>query len=486
MEKVREYYSLKKKVLVSLVAGGSEIVKVIVLSGFMKFFTDVVGLSPGIYVSLFVVFTIWNAINDPLIGYWADKQRFIDGKGKYKHLMRKAIPLFAIPVVLLLFVPSSLSDVWISIILLLLMVLYEAGQTLLNVSFNAFKINTFTMMSERNSMQAISTYVVMIPVFIAGAVPMIFLTQDYSRTAIVIAFLVAISVGILLTVIGAFFVKEDKTFYDNIEVSKGLHELWAFFKKFMKDRVFITFLIAIFFIWIPAGNTLIGYLYYMDDVLNVDNELMILIPDILTGIGQMAMFPIVVWLAKKFGSRNALAYGLAVSVLALLTLSLKINYWVAAPTFVVLLLGYSFSSVLSVPLQGLVVDHVEIKTGKRQPGNVGGIVMMFVILASSVQQLVLGWFLEKANYETLELYKRSLLTNPDLTTKEWDIVNALTPDNVNIMVEQVSNAVRISTGLVPAICLLIGIVVLLFVFPIGKKQEKEIHDQITLIHKSNK
>ena len=56
----------------------------IVTSSFMKFYTDMVGLSPAIYGVVFLIFSIWNGINDPIIGYWADKRPFLTGRGKYR------------------------------------------------------------------------------------------------------------------------------------------------------------------------------------------------------------------------------------------------------------------------------------------------------------------------------------------------------------------------------------------------------------------
>jgi Na+/melibiose symporter-like transporter len=73
----QEYYSLKRKILISLISGGSVLVTVIVTSSFMKFYTDVVGLSPATYGVIFLIFSIWNGINDPIIGYWADKRPFL-------------------------------------------------------------------------------------------------------------------------------------------------------------------------------------------------------------------------------------------------------------------------------------------------------------------------------------------------------------------------------------------------------------------------
>ena len=76
MADLKEYYNLKRKILINFVSAGSALVTVIVTSSFMKFYTDVVGLSPATYGVIFLIFSIWNGIKDPIIGYWADKRPF--------------------------------------------------------------------------------------------------------------------------------------------------------------------------------------------------------------------------------------------------------------------------------------------------------------------------------------------------------------------------------------------------------------------------
>lgn len=81
VEGLATYYTFKRKVLMNLISGGSALVGIIVTSSLMKFFTDVIGLSPLIYGVVFLIFSIWNGINDPIIGYWADKRPFYAGEG---------------------------------------------------------------------------------------------------------------------------------------------------------------------------------------------------------------------------------------------------------------------------------------------------------------------------------------------------------------------------------------------------------------------
>ncbi len=452
MEDLKKYYTFKRKILMNLVIGGFSVIQVIVTSSFMKFYTDIIGLRPEIYGIVFFIFSIWNAINDPIIGYWADLRPFQDGKGKYAPLIRWSIPVIGFSVIALLFASPAWNEIFIAGFLLVLLIIYEGAQTALGVSYQAFKINTFLSMEERSEVQAISTYVVMLPVFIGGMIPIWLFTGEYSRMTVILVFTGAICLDLVLTLIGSRFVKEDPKFYEGMEVTLGLGNLVKLFIRLCKDKTFLLFVIAFFFINSTTSSYFVGYIYYMDNVLEA-NELQATIPDVITGLLQLALLPFIVKAVKKKGSRKTLVAGLLLSVVAHVILTFQINYWIAAVTFNLMLAGYAFSTAIYQPFQGLVVDHIELQTGKRQPGVIGGMMMVLVTLASSIQPLIIGTLIGAAGYN----------------------------GDVQHQLPEVVTAIRIGTGIIPAVILLIGII-LLRALPIDHDREKEIQEAIEAKH----
>ena len=446
------YYTLNRKILMSLISGGSALVTVVVTSSLMKFFTDVIGMSPALYGAIFLVFSIWNGINDPIIGYWADRRPFAAGIGKYRPLIRWAIPVIGASIIGLLFASPDWTEVVTAAFLLVLLVIYEGAQTLLQVSFNAFRVNTFISMAERTQVQVVATYINQIPVFLGGMIPIWFLTGTFSRMAIVGVFSATITLGLVLCWVGSRFVKEDPSFYERMEVTRGLKELFRLFLSLIKDRVFLLFAIAFFLKSAATGNYFAGYLYYMDNVLN-ESGLRATIPDVLTGVGQMLTLPLIVLAVRRYGSRNTLAAGMLLAVVGHAALSLPINYWVAAITYIVILLGYGFSSAIDQPFGGLVIDHIELTTGKRQPGVVGGIMAVLLVPAASVQPLILSTLLSATGYD----------------------------GSTSVQAPEVVRAIRIGTGLIPAIILLAGIAVMTLI-PLSKEREDGIQDRIREKH----
>lgn len=449
-----KYYTLNKKILINFIQAGSQLVNIIVTSSLMKFYTDVIGLPPAMYGVVFMVFSIWNGINDPLVGFWADKRPFREKQGKYRPLIRWSIPVIAATIIPVFFASPDWNTIVTSTYLLVLLVIYEATKTMLDVSFNAFKINTFLAMKDRTEVQVIGSYVTMIPIFVGGMIPVWFLTGDFSREFIILVFSGCILFGLLLTWIGSLFVKEDPHFYEHMKFSKGMKELFRLFIDLIKHKSFLYFVIAFFLINSATGNYFTGYLYYMDNVLLVSG-LKATIPDVLTGVVQMAIFPFIVVAVKKHGSRNVLALGLLISVAGHAVLSLPVNYWIAAATYVVILGGYGFSSAINIPLQGLVVDDIELATGKRQPGVVAGIIAVFLIPAASVQPVILSSLMSAAGYV----------------------------GDTKVQTAEVVRAIRLGTGIIPALILLAGIFVLSRI-PIGKERQKEIETAIEAKHGS--
>ncbi len=96
----------------------------------------------------------------------------------------------------------------------------------------------------------------------------------------------------MLIWIGSRFIREDENFYKNLEVTQGLKELLSLAKELFKDKTFALFMLAFLFIQAGTGNYFSGYLYYMDNVLEVSG-LKATIPDVLTGVGQMLLFPFI-------------------------------------------------------------------------------------------------------------------------------------------------------------------------------------------------
>ena len=320
----RSEYSFGEKIFISLAPRGGGIIAIIVNASFLKFYTDFIGLSPAIYGVVFLIFSIWNAINDPIIGIWSDQRPFVPGKGKYVPLLRWSVPIIAISTFLMVIASPNWSQTFTAAYLLVGLLVWEAGQALFGVSFRAFSVNAFLAMDERTEFQVIQQYTGLIPTFLGGLIPAWLLTGEFELRTIVMVFTFAIILGSALTLVSVRFMRERAAFYEHLEVTKGLGELWSLARSLLRDRAFITFLLAFFVIFGVAGSYFGPYLYYMDNVLLVSGIWSVL-PDVGTGIVQIIVYPFLIGLVARFSGRNTLSVMLGFAVVGHLMLTFPLG-----------------------------------------------------------------------------------------------------------------------------------------------------------------
>ncbi len=448
-------YSFKEKFFIALAPSGGGIVSIIVGSSFMKFYTDFIGLSPVTYALVFTIFSIWNALNDPLIGYWADRRPFVVGKGKYIPLLRWSIPIIAFSTITMLYASPSWSQTVIAVYLLLGLMVYEAGQTLFGISFRAFHINAFLSMDERTEVQVIQKYVNMLPAFLGGLLPAWFMTGSFSLRTVSLIYTVGIILGSLLTLFCVRFMKERPEFYAHMEVADGLKSFFTLMLDLIKNRAFLIFVISLFLIQGVTGSYFNAYLYYMDNVLEVSGIWSVL-PDVATGIVQIILYPFIVIAVSKWGSRDTLSVGLIVAVLGHSMLTFINSYWMTVVAYAVMFVGYSAQFATSGPLEGILIDHIEKVSGKRQPGVVRGIMAVLMVPAGTVQVMIFSTLLTVSGYD----------------------------GSVKSQAPEVVEAIKIGAGIIPAAFLVIGVILLRF-FPIGKKEEIIIEGYVEGKHRSS-
>ncbi len=101
---------------------------------FLYFLTDVVKLDPAIAGSILLVGTIWDAINDPLVGIWSDNTR--SKWGRRRPFMIGAVLPFSI-CTWLLFTDFGLVKTWTIVYFIVMVILYDAVYTILCVPYSA-------------------------------------------------------------------------------------------------------------------------------------------------------------------------------------------------------------------------------------------------------------------------------------------------------------------------------------------------------------
>ena len=115
---------------------------------FLYFLTDIVKLDPAIAGSILLIGTIWDAINDPLVGIWSDNTRSKWGRRR-PFIIGVVVP-FSI-FTWLLFTDFGLAKTWTIVYFIVMVILYDAAYTILCVPYSALAAEMTQDYNERTS-----------------------------------------------------------------------------------------------------------------------------------------------------------------------------------------------------------------------------------------------------------------------------------------------------------------------------------------------
>lgn len=104
-------------------------------STFSLYCTKLLGINSTIMGILTVIWTIWDAVNDPMMGALMDKAfaKNQNKRGKFRPWILRATPLLAITAIALWTVPTFLEGIPLLVALFSFKILYEASYTMFNI-----------------------------------------------------------------------------------------------------------------------------------------------------------------------------------------------------------------------------------------------------------------------------------------------------------------------------------------------------------------
>ena len=344
---------------------------------FTMYCTNALGVDPTLLGTLVIIWTIWDAINDPMMGALMDKAfaRKQDKRGKFRPWLLRATPLLCVTAIALWTVPTFCDGIALIVVLFSCKILYEASYTMFNIPMGSLLSAMSTNDSERASLSSArgvgSMFGNMIP-GLAGPV-IVGMFGDRESIGYTIAGVSCAIIGFVVcflhyalteerTSVGEEVKADDIKFSDILEVVK-------------KNRPFVALCIHGVCICLMqyATQTLGMYMYsaVYHDVTYQSISSALSSPFM---IGSMIAVP---FICKKLGLEKLIRYSLLIgggicAVLFGLHMTMDVPPLVHG---VVLGIGSGFAMV-SIQMQwGLVgeaIDYNEYITGKRTEGSIYG------------------------------------------------------------------------------------------------------------------
>lgn len=369
-------------------------------STFTMYCTNALGIDPMLLGTLVIIWTIWDAINDPMMGALMDKAfaRKRDKRGKFRPWLLRATPLLAVTAIALWTVPTFCDGIALIVVLFSCKILYEASYTMFNIPMGSLLSAMSKNDTERASLSSArgvgSMFGNAIPGMIGPFVIQMF--GDRSSTGYMITGVTCALIGFIICFLHYFLTEErtevgEETKSDDIQFSDILVVV-------KKNRPFVALCIHGVCICLMqyAAQTLGMYMYsavYHDVTYQA-------ISQILSSpfmIGSMIAVP---FICKKLGLEKLIRYSLLIggaicAVLFVMHLVMPVHPLVHG---IILGLGTGFSFV-SIQMQwGLVgeaIDYNELVTGKRTEGSIYGTFNLSRRIGQTIGQGVslygLGW-----------------------------------------------------------------------------------------------
>ena len=378
---------------------------------FTIYCTDCLGVDTGILGTLVIIWTIWDAINDPMMGALMDKAfaRNQNPKGKFRPWLLRATPLLAVTGIALWIVPTFFEGVTLLVVLFMCKILYEAAYTMFNIPMGSLLSAMSKNDTERASLSSArgvgSMFGNMIPAMLAPVILNMYDQREstpYAITAVVCA-----GIGFVICLLHYYLTEERTTVGENVKADDiKVSDILVVVKK---NRPFVALCIH---------GVCICTMQYVAQTLSIYMYSAVFHNTAYQSIGTALSSPIMIgsmiavpFMCKKLGLMKVIRYSLLIgggiyAILFGMHMVMDVHPLVHS---VISGLGMGMGMV-SIQMQwGLVgeaVDYNELVTGKRTEGSIYGTFNLARRIGQTIGQgfaiYALGWigYNGKAEFQT--------------------------------------------------------------------------------------
>ena len=343
-----------------------------------RYYTNVLQVNTAVLATLLLVWNIWDAVNDPMMGALMDKMyaKHHNKNGKFRPWLLRAAPLLAITSIVFWTVPTLFDGYTMLVVLFFCKILYEGCYTMFNIPMGSLLSAMANTDGERAALSSARGFGSMI----GNVIPMMILPQllakfgDTSK-AFGIGAAICASIGFVFCFLHYYWT-EERNVADTPKEEAANVKFTDILSVFKKNRAFLALCIHGVCICCMqyVGSTLGTYMY--SDVLgNIGIMSLASVVSMPLSIVALLIMP---KLAEKFGLEKVIrtclliGCGLYMGLFAVMMLF-------SVPAIVYLVWSTMASGIASVSilmqwgLVGEAIDYNELLTGKRTEGSIYGL-----------------------------------------------------------------------------------------------------------------
>jgi len=400
----------------------------------------------------FIIWTIWNAINDPLLGAWSDRTMSKWGRRK-PWIIVGLIALIAL--VILVWTPPP-GSITIEIIYFMIIInIFDFFYTMYSLNQTSLFPEMFVDLEQRAKANNYVQIFNIIGLLFAALIPSFFVSEqvepghemEYITASVVMAILVALF-GVIFITLG---LKERK------EYSKDPEKAPSFFKsiKFtFKNKAFTTYVITNLAVWYVFGIFPIISPYFLRFILDIKDGL---IQSLFLAIIFVSAIGFTVIWSKVFAKKGAKKAELIALFSLIITMVPFLIVWeIIGAIIAYIVVGFGFAGIMfgRDVMMSTIIDKDEIDTGVRREGAYYGVNALIIRLSTIAVYLSIFTVFNNIGWK---IYDPTVVT-------DWTIIG-----------------LRFLMCLFPAIGLCLG-AISLWRFPITKEKYEEIKDKLEELH----
>lgn len=397
------------------------------------FYEVVIGLDPWLTAIGYMIFALYNAINDPLIGYLTSRPYSFTKKwGRFlPWILIGGVP-WILSYVLIYIPPTGMNMLWVFFWLIFTTCLFDTFNSIFFVTFQALFPSKFRSNKVRRSASGIVTILGVVGIALGALVPPLLIDYDSAQSFIF--------QGIIITIIGAFFFllgiygwREEQLdideYIESFEAKRGDQKYLKSLKSALKIKSFIAFLILYAFWQTVTYSVQTSIPYVVNLILGRESIFQTLIQAAFL-IGSVLSIPF--WLKYSHkANNNKKVMIIGASTLAIISATLSFFPNLVGLFIQVIIWGVGLGAVwlMLKPIMADVIDHAVVTSGVREEGVFYGIYQFFARIGLFMQALIFG------------------------------IIHSLTDFAQNPTGDASLLGIRLHFGIVPVILLVIGILI---------------------------
>lgn len=358
----------------------------------MKFYTDGALVSPALAGNALLIGKIWDAINDPLFGWFTDRTKSRFGKRRV-FMIFGAVPL-GIAIALLWYVPPAnrlVTFVWIAFTF----ILFDTLWTLTNVPYYALTSELTDDYDERSSLTAYRMLMA-VPAYLVGAAltPAIVGVFALQRTGYAFIGIVYGALAAAVLLISAAGIRERK----GLTVAKPEASPFKSLKAALHNRPFLWlcgtyFIVNISFAFI---KTLMAYFLEYQLLMKEQTSLVMGLMLICVTLA----LPFWQWVSRRMDKGPAYGLGMALGALAVVLTFFLPHQETGLIYAIAALAGIGFSAQWIFPW-AMVADVADVdraETGQQRSGMYYGVWGLATKISEALALASVGWILTGFGY----------------------------------------------------------------------------------------